>query len=230
MSGGELRLRPYVTVFVTMSADGKIASRSRESRLSCPDDKRRLHRLRAMHDAVMVGANTVIIDDPRLTVRYIDGANPLRVVVDGALRSPSNARVFDIGEAPTTVFTSVNAPAERMESLRLRGVKVISLEPVEGKYGLKMGDVLNYLYMDGIRTLLVEGGGNLIWRLFKERLVDEYRVTISPYILGGHEAVTPVEGEGFGPLSDWVRLELISQTLCGCGQEVHLIYRVRPRP
>jgi 2,5-diamino-6-(ribosylamino)-4(3H)-pyrimidinone 5'-phosphate reductase len=227
MSGEEVRLRPYVTVFVTMSADGKIASRTRESRLSCPDDKRRLHRLRAIHDAVMVGANTVIIDNPRLTVRYVEGANPLRVVVDGALRSPVNARVFDVDEAPTTVFASTNAPAEKVESLQLRGVKVILLEPDDRGYSLKMRDVLKSLYVEGVRTLLVEGGGNLIWRLFREGLVDEYRVTVSPYILGGSEAVTPVEGEGFGPLSDWVRLELISRILCGCGQEVHLIYRVR---
>ncbi|MEM0244488.1 MAG: dihydrofolate reductase family protein, partial [Zestosphaera sp.] len=86
--------RPYVRVYATMSVDGKIASKTGDSRLSCPYDKLRLHSMRSIVDGVMVGANTVIRDNPQLTVRLVEGRNPVRVVVDGSLKIPLNAKVL----------------------------------------------------------------------------------------------------------------------------------------
>ncbi len=174
----------------------------------------------------MVGANTVLRDNPRLTVRYVKGKNPVRVVVDGFLRVTPDLRVFRVAEAPTVLVTSDAHSSEDVREFEDKGVNVIKL-PDQGGYRIKLSDVLAALLDLGIKSVLVEGGGSLIWGLFSEGLVDEYRVTISPYIIGGRDAVTPVEGEGFGSLSEWVRLELINKILCGCGNEIHLIYRVK---
>ncbi len=216
--------RPYVTVFVTMSADGKISSSVGESRLSCPYDKKRLHILRATNDAVMIGANTAITDNPSLTVRYINGSNPVRVLVDGLLKAPLDLKLFNIQEAPTVVLTSPRAPKEKVRSLESKGVKVIVIRSTGA--GISMNEGLRKLHDLGIKSLLVEGGGNVIWSLFKERLVDEFRVTVSPYIIGGEKSITPVEGKGFPTLEDWIKLKLINYFVCECGQEIHLIYKV----
>ena len=219
--------KPYVTVFVTMSVDGKISSSTGESGLSCPYDRKRLHTLRAINDAVMIGANTALIDNPKLTVRYVKGSNPVRVLVDGSLRVPLSLKIFDITHAPTIVLTSSKAPPDKIRNLLERGVKVITIRSINSKISLNEG--LQKLYDDGIKSLLVEGGGELIWSLFRENLVDEFRVTISPYIIGGRDSITPVGGEGFSPADEWVKLKLINHFVCECGQEIHLIYRVIPR-
>ncbi len=218
-------LRPYVIVFVTMSADGKIASKTGESRLSCYYDKVRLHKLRASVDAVMVGANTVVKDDPELTVRLASGKNPLRVVVDGKLVVPINAKVFDVSKAPTLLITSNKAPEDKVKAITSKGVEVIALES-EGWF-IKPNLILHTLYNKGVKTLLIEGGGNLIWNFIKEKLVDEFRITISPYIVGGKESVTPVEGEGFTDVNSWLKLELVSYKICACGNEIHITYKVK---
>ncbi len=180
--------------------------------------------LRALHNAVMVGARTVARDDPLLTVRLVNQPSPTRIVVDGKLSSPLQARVFNTPEVPTIVITSAEAPAHKVKALEEKGVKIVIAES-EGT-DIIMSDALSKLWTIGIKSILVEGGGNLIWKLFKESLVDEYRVTISPYIIGGSKSTTPVEGEGFNRLEDWVKLELIDHIICDCGQEIHLVYRV----
>lgn len=209
---------------MTSSVDGKIVSRTGDSRLSCPYDLRRLHVLRASLDAVMVGAGTVIADDPSLTVRYVSGRNPVRVVVDGLLRSPIGARLFNDGESRTVVITSRAADLGKVEELRKRGVDVLI---VGDGPRLSGAEILSALSKIGVRSVLVEGGGNLIWSLVREGLVDEFRVTISPFIIGGESAKTAVEGEGFGGREEWLGLTLVNYFLCECGEEIHLIYRRR---
>ncbi len=220
-------MRPYVIVYVTSSVDGKIASRTGESRLSCPYDLKRLHRLRSECDAVMVGAKTIIVDDPLLTVRYVKGKNPIRVVIDGTLRSPLNSRVFNDKSAKTVVYTSTLAPRGKVLELKRLGIEVFVMTAKGGDGTLRLSDVLRHMYeVLGVRKLLIEGGGTLLWHVFREGLVDEVRITISPYIVGGEKAVTVVSGRGFGAKSEWVRLKLKSVRLCECGNEVHLIYEV----
>ncbi len=218
--------KPYVTAFVTMSVDGKIASRSGESRLSCPFDKKRLHELRAMSDGVMVGANTVKIDDPLLTPRLVQVEKPpARIVVDGKLTLTPTYRVFKVKDAPTYLITSSKTPESKLRKFEDIGVNVIKAPEKDSEVNLNYA--LSELYGKGIKHILVEGGGNLIWSLLKQNLIDEFRVTISPFIIGGKAAVTPVEGEGFTNLGSWVRLELLNYFLCECGQEIHLVYRVK---
>jgi len=214
---------PYVIVFSTMTVDGKIASKTRFSQLSCPHDLKRLHELRAQCDAVMVGANTVIVDDPSLRVKYVSSRNPIRVVVDGLLRTPLTARVYTLKTAPTIVLTTEAAPREKIDALEKMGVEVVVFP---GKPPIDMKKAVEALASRGINKLLVEGGGELLWHLFSARVVDELRVTIAPYIFGGKEAVSIVMGEGFATTEDAVRLKLITVKICECGQEVHIQYKV----
>ena len=227
LSYGTYALRkPWVTVYVTASIDGRIASRTGDSKLSCPYDLRRLHAARASSDAVMVGANTIIRDDPLLTVRLAPGPNPLRVVVDGRLRSPLNARIFSQDPFKTILISSEAAPREKLEELRRRGVNVRLLGGADGRVDMALA--LHDLWGLGVRRLLVEGGGKLIWSLVEENLVDEFRVTLTPLIIGGSESVPMVGGRGFDTVLHALRLHLVSHTLCECGEEIHLIYRRIP--
>ncbi|MFN3268704.1 MAG: dihydrofolate reductase family protein, partial [Zestosphaera sp.] len=168
--------RPYVRVYATMSIDGKIASKTGDSRLSCPYDKLRLHSMRSVVDGVMVGANTIIRDDPQLTVRLVKGRNPVRIVVDGSLKIPLNARVLDVSAAPTIVITSSVAESWKVEQLRKLGVDVVIVESESTQ--VDMDKALEILYEKNLKDLLVEGGGTLLWSLVSQKLINEFRITI----------------------------------------------------
>ncbi len=215
--------KPYVLVYTTATVDGKIASVTGFSQLSCPHDLRRLHEARAWSDAVVVGANTVIVDDPLLTVRYVEGENPARVVVDGRLRIPEDSRILRDRSAETIIITSEAAPRSKAERIAGKGASVIVLP---GGPRLAMAEVMGTLWELGYRKVLAEGGGDLLWGLFHSRLVDEVRVTWAPLVLGGRDAVTMVEGEGFKGRGDAVKLRLVEVRRCECGQEVHARYVV----
>jgi 2,5-diamino-6-(ribosylamino)-4(3H)-pyrimidinone 5'-phosphate reductase len=202
-------MRPYVIINSAMSIDGKIASVSMDSRLSSMQDIARVHRLRSMVDAVMVGINTVKIDDPMLNVRYVKGKkrSPLRVIVD------SNATIADINckimntcnTIPTLIAVSERASKDRINTIISKGAKVIII----GKDMVDLKGLLHELASMNIKSVLVEGGGEVNWSLIKEGLLDELIVTVAPVILGGREAKTLVEGEGFGSIKDALRLSLV---------------------
>ncbi|MGC9050772.1 2,5-diamino-6-(ribosylamino)-4(3H)-pyrimidinone 5'-phosphate reductase [Pyrobaculum sp.] len=214
-------MRPYVYLMAAVTVDGRIASRTGYSRLSCPHDLKRLHAMRANVDAVIIGANTAIVDNPKLTVRYVEGRNPVRVLIDGALRVPTTLRIFD-NSAPTIIYTSRRAPPEKIEGLRGRGVEVVII----GKEKIDPGDVLRDLYRRDIKKVLLEGGGRTNWEFLNRCLVDELIVTITPYVFGN--GVSLIEGEGYSNTEDApFVLELAGVKLCECGREVVLTYRLR---
>ncbi|MEM1624713.1 MAG: 2,5-diamino-6-(ribosylamino)-4(3H)-pyrimidinone 5'-phosphate reductase [Candidatus Nezhaarchaeales archaeon] len=219
-------LLPRTVIFSTITIDGKIASKSRFSQLSCPHDLKRLHELRAQCDAVMVGANTVIIDDPSLRLKYVEGRNPDRIIVDGMLRTPLNARVYTLRTAKTLVLTTRMAPSDKVEKLRSMGVEVLLLAE---RPPINMRKAMEVLGSLGYKTIMVEGGGELIWYLFKNCVVNELRVTIAPYIFGGRESVSLVMGEGFSTTAESPIFKLRSIERCLCGNEIHLIYDVEYR-
>jgi 2,5-diamino-6-(ribosylamino)-4(3H)-pyrimidinone 5'-phosphate reductase len=171
----------------------------------------------------MVGANTIIVDDPSLRLKYVEGRNPDRIVVDGLLRAPLNARVFTLRTANTLVLTTGKASGEKVEALRKMGVEVLIIgnEPP-----INMYEALSLLYKRGYRKVMAEGGGGLLWTLFKDNVVDELWLTISPYIFGGRDAVSLVEGEGFSSVEDAVKLEPYHVSLCECRKEIHVRYKV----
>jgi 2,5-diamino-6-(ribosylamino)-4(3H)-pyrimidinone 5'-phosphate reductase len=205
-------MKPYVILNAGMTLDGKIASKSRNSEISCKEDLKRVHELRKKVDAIMVGVNTAIIDNPRLTVHKIPGKkeeNPVRVLVDSRGRTPLSSRIFN-DEAKTIVAVSKKASEDRIRELKKKAEVIIC-----GEEKVDLRCLMDELGKRSIKTLLLEGGGTLNWGMLKEGLVDEVRVAISPVIVGGEKAVTLVEGEGFDLIREGIKLELKKHYLLG---------------
>ncbi len=219
-----LEERPYVVVFSTATIDGKIASRTRFSSISCPEDLRRLHMARKEAGAVMIGANTANIDDPSLRLKYVEGSNPVRIVVDGRLSIREDLRLVRDKLSRTIILTSQAADQDKIERLKRNGVEVYVINSSEPPK-IDMDQALRLLYKLGIKKILVEGGGELIWSLAEKHLIDEIRVTYAGYILGGRESVSIAGGSGFETTSESPLYRPVSILLCPCGREVHVIFK-----
>lgn len=209
-------MRPYVHVNVAMSADGKLSTRERRQvKISGKADFARVDRLRANADAVMVGIGTVLADDPSLTVKSEElrrervnrgvPENPVRVVVDSTLRIPVGSAVLRKGPGRRIIAASEDAD---------RNAEAV-LEPcaeiVRAGIGqVDLGMMLGELYARGIRRLMVEGGGTLIWGLVSAGLVDEITCFVGNIVIGGTGAPTLAEGEGFVKEEAFTRLGLVS--------------------
>ena len=180
--------RPYVVLKYAQTLDGRIATRTGDSKWISGEAERRVsHALRAACDAVLVGVGTVVSDDPELTVRLVAGASPQRVVLDSTLRVPSDAKVLDDAAHTIVVTTERSSPARRRAlEQRGAGVRVVSAGP----WGVDLDATLTALRAAGVRSLLVEGGAEVITSFLRARLVDRLVVGIAPTILGaGKEAV-----------------------------------------
>ncbi|MGB9125498.1 MAG: 2,5-diamino-6-(ribosylamino)-4(3H)-pyrimidinone 5'-phosphate reductase [Nitrosotalea sp.] len=199
--------RPYVIVSAAISIDGKLATRTRRSNLSSKKDLIRVHELRNTVDAILVGRNTISIDDPLLTVRYVKGKNPIRIILDsmGSI-SPKSRVIKTAKKIQTILVVSENAPVT-VERFIAKGVEVIRC----GKNKIDLKKLLEILGKKGIKRILVEGGGTTNWYFFKERLVDEISLTVTPFVLGGSTAISLVEGDGFGEIPDSFKLKKIEK-------------------
>lgn len=205
---------PFVTAKFAVSLDGKIATRSGDSRWISGDEARRyVHNLRCTVDAIMVGVNTVLIDDPQLTARSCGGrggavrAKPLRVIVDSKGRTPLTARVFN-EPGKTLLALGRSATPEEKETLAQTGVELLELPSEEGRVDLKR--LLKMLGEQEITSVLVEGGGTILGSLFDHQLVDKMIAFVAPVIIGGKEAKTAVGGKGVDKVVDSVKLEQVS--------------------
>ena len=195
-----MAVRPRVIINAAMSVDGKIALPDGKAvRLSNEEDMRRVHQLRAAVDAILVGVGTVLMDDPKLTVKseYAKGRNPLRIVLDSDGKIPEGAHVLD-GTAPTLIVTSEESTREFPNAEVLRC----------GKDEVDLPLLLERLATRGIRSILVEGGSTVIWSFLRGRIADELKIFVSSRVLGGHSAPTLAGGQGATSLEDSIRLHL----------------------
>ena len=198
--------RPFVTAKFAMSLDGKIATRTGESRWITGEEARRHgHRLRHMHDAILVGINTVMTDDPELTTR-LDGENPrqpLRVVVDSQLRIRQSARVVG---ANTLIATTKEGRVGLAQVLKL---------PATDEGRVSFPDLLDELGKRDILSVLVEGGAEVHAAMFEQDLVDKVCAYVAPKLIGGRQAPGPLGGAGIDRLGDATRLNDVDVTRLG---------------
>jgi len=189
-----VKSRPHVILSAAMSIDGKIATRTHQSKLSSKKDLARVHKLRKTVDAILIGKNTVFEDNPMLTIRFVKATNPIRVILDSKASIPLNSKIVRTARKICTIIVvSKKASKKSIARLEEKGVDVI----ICGIRKIDLKELLTILQKRGIHKILLEGGGITNWYFLKERLVDEIFVTITPFILGGKNAVSLVEGFGF---------------------------------
>lgn len=193
-----------------MSADGKIALKSRgQTKISDEDDKKRVHQLRNSVDAILVGIETVLSDNPKLTVneKYVKRPkHPVRVVLDSEGRTPAGALVLN-GASKTVIVTN-----ERCTKT-FPGAEAIRC----GDDDVDIERLVPRLESMGIHTLLVEGGSRVIWSFLKSRVADEVRIFIGSMVIGGDSSPTPAGGPGAEDEKDIVQLRLRSAKALGSG-------------
>jgi diaminohydroxyphosphoribosylaminopyrimidine deaminase/5-amino-6-(5-phosphoribosylamino)uracil reductase len=209
--------RPWMLCKWAMTLDGKTAAPTGEARwISGPEARTRTHELRARCDGVMVGFRTAQIDDPELTVRHVEGRQPVRVVVDplGEIDDDSNL-VRTARHAPTWLLASEDVDPLRSGHLQDLGVTVIHVPTAEGPRRLHLGRAFAELKRRGLRRVLVEGGGGLVAQMFAWHAVDQVLAFVAPKIIGGQFAPTPVAGEGRPFMAEAWRLEDVRHGTCG---------------
>jgi diaminohydroxyphosphoribosylaminopyrimidine deaminase/5-amino-6-(5-phosphoribosylamino)uracil reductase len=176
--------RPYVQLKIAMSLDARIATRTGDSRwLSGEEARRWAHQLRDHADAILVGVGTVIADDPALTVRWVEGRDPLRVVLDSTLRLPLSAQIVVGEQAAGTVVFCCRPDVEKQTELEARGVRVEVVE-ADGAGQVSLEAVLRRLHGMECLHLLVEGGGGVHGAFLRSRLVDRLSLVLTPWLLG----------------------------------------------
>lgn len=187
---------PYVIMKSAMTLDGKIATKIGDSKwISSEESRRYVHKLRASVDAVLVGVNTIINDDPTLDSHGM-GSNPVRVVVDPDFKIPKSSKVITDGGRTIVVTSKKSAESDG---------KILNIKSKKGIIDFKV--LIKKLYEKGINSILIEGGGETNWNAVKSGVVDEVLFFIAPKIIGGRLAPTPVEGEGFKKISDAITLK-----------------------
>jgi 2,5-diamino-6-(ribosylamino)-4(3H)-pyrimidinone 5'-phosphate reductase len=205
-------MRPYVILNAAMTLDGKIATQTGSSNISGPEDLKRVHEIRKECDAIMVGIGTVLADDPRLTVHKIDANpedNPVRVVVDSKCRTPVDARITN--SDAKTIIAGANEykwdfkESDKFKTLTEKGVKFF----FSGDKRVDLKALMSYLHEEGIEKLMLEGGSTLNFSMIKAGLIDEISICVAPMVVGGANAKTFFDGEGFDLMDDAVKLELV---------------------
>jgi len=203
--------RPFVSLKMALTLDGKIAAVGGKSRWITTEASRRAgYALREEMDAVLVGVGTVLADNPRL-VRHL-GLNPnpqvLRVVLDSHLATPPSAALLSQQADRVMFFCLSDAPQERRQALEERGATVVEVGD-DGRGRVNLHAVLRKLASLGVSSVLVEGGGEVHWSFLEERLAGRVYAFVAPLILGGKEAVPAVGGPGFASPQEGVRLRFL---------------------
>ena len=199
--------KPYVILSAAMTIDGKIATKTGDSELSDKADWKEVHKLRTQVDAIMVGKGTILKDNPKLHIKYYNHRGYYRLVLDSNLTIPLDSNVISFQQEiyPTIICTTENVPLDKIKKYEDKGVKIINVGDDKRVNLIKLLPILKNL---GINTILLEGGGNLNWSFIENNLINEIRLTIAPWIVGGKEATSLVEGIGFEKIVSAPRFEL----------------------
>ena len=175
--------KPFVVVKAAMSLDGKIATRTGDSKyITAKEAREFVHQLRAEYDAVMVGINTILKDNPQLTVRHAKGRNPIKIVVDTKLKIPLTSDVIKNEPTRLIVATSKKAPKAKIKKLKQKGVHVLVINLAKGRIDLK--ELMDELGKKEICSIMIEGGAELNAESIKAGIVDKILVFISPKLIG----------------------------------------------
>jgi diaminohydroxyphosphoribosylaminopyrimidine deaminase/5-amino-6-(5-phosphoribosylamino)uracil reductase len=203
---------PFVTAKAAISLDGKTATKNFHSQwISSPQTREYTHLLRGEYDAIMVGINTLINDDPLLTVRHRNwkGKKIVRIILDSRLRFPLNSRIFStLSEGKILVFTHHKTSPKKAEALRKKGVEVVLLPRTSSRVDIKK--VLAWLGRNEIASVLVEGGRLVLTSLLEQKLVDKIFLSVSPRLIGGEKAPSFFQGKGAGLIKDSLLLKKIN--------------------
>jgi diaminohydroxyphosphoribosylaminopyrimidine deaminase/5-amino-6-(5-phosphoribosylamino)uracil reductase len=204
--------RPYIHAKWAMTLDGKIATRSRDSKwISGEASRRVVHEIRGRMDAILVGVGTVLADDPRLTARGPHARVPARIVLDTRGRIPLECQlVVTARQVPTFVFTTAAMPDAKREALMAHGCGV---EVVSGSPCLDPAEVLQRLGQWRYTNVLVEGGAGILGSFLDARVIDEVHVFIAPILAGGESALSPIGGSGVEKIAEALRLSKVEVEL-----------------
>ena len=207
--------RPYVVINCAMSADGKIASPSgKQMRISCDEDIKRMYELRNGCDAVLVGINTVLSDDPKLTVKekYVKNPKqPIRIVLDTNCKTPVGSLVVN-DVAKTLIITGQQCDNNFDDNVEV----IVCNTNKDGLVDLEK--LMEILYNKGIKKLMVEGGGTVIWNFLKSGFVNDFYVYVGPMIIGGKDTPTITGGKKIDEVSN---LKLVETKTIGPGTLLH---------
>jgi len=220
--------RPHVLMMSEITADGKLTLKKGASskilmKYMAHETEILLHKTRADYDAIMVGANTIRIDNSFLTVRLVPGKSPLRVIPSSMADIPPSANVLG-PDAPTAIGVCEAAPKDRIDALKKKGVHII----VAGKTHVELPLLLTILKEKfEINKLMIEGGPTLNWHMLHDKLVDEIRLIHLPFIVGGSDTPSLVGGMHINSEDEMIRLNLKNYYMCGSNlvSEFDILYR-----
>jgi len=200
--------KPYIILNAAMTIDGKISSKEGDSEISDEEDWKEVHKLRTQVDAIMVGKNTILKDNPKLHIKFYEHKGYYRIVIDSNLSIPIDSQVINFKPEtyPTIICTTENVHQEKVKEFEAKNIKVMR-NGKSSRVDLKKS--MSNLYNLGIKSVLLEGGGNLNWSFIKEDLVDEIRLTIAPWIIGGKSSITLADGDGFENMLQAQRFKLV---------------------
>jgi len=216
-----VRSRPYVILSAAISLDGKIATRTGRSNLSSRKDKRRIYKLRSTVDAILIGRNTVKIDNPVLSLHKIKGKNPIRIILDSRGNLASNSKILKTcSKIPTIVAVSKRCTKKNLNRLRKFPIDVV----ICGEDSINIGGLMRILKKKKIKKILLEGGGITNWSFIKQNLIDEAIITITPFLIGGIDSRSLVEGYGFSKIENAMKLKL--RKVSRMKNEIVLFYKI----
>lgn len=207
--------KPFVVMKCAMSLDGKIATKTGESKwISCEESRELVQILRNKYTGIMVGINTVIKDDPRLTCRIKDGRNPVRIIVDSNLRIPMESNIVKTASEVRTIVAAAKGISDsKIKALEDKNIEVIITDSVNSKVNLN--ELMNKLGEREIDGILLEGGGTLNYSALEAGIVDKLLFFMAPMIIGGKMSIGPVSGSGISKLNETFKIDQVTCSSVG---------------